>query len=309
MCCIADLSLLGCDGALRCAMRWTWFVLALFALCPLLPSAQTGPTRHDKRQSPFDLEIGGDLAGLRAGSTRYVTREELLAMPQVNFTASDDANFAGPTQIGGVELEALAKQLGAAPEADAVLAICDDHYLAPYPPAYLAAHHPVLVLTVNGQPPDGWPKATEGHASDMGPYMISNPKFSPGFQVLGHADEPQIPWGVVRIEFRKEKAILAAIAPRGSHASLRAVQDGFQIAHQDCFRCHNSGAEGGTKAGVSWEAIGTLAASSPARFGAYVRAPLEQSSSAQMPGNPQYDEATLRALSLYFQTFAPPVRP
>ena len=113
----------------------------------------------------------------------------------------------------------------------------------------------------------------------------------------------------MRIEFREEKAILAAIAPRGAHANLSAVQDGFRIAQQNCFRCHDSGAEGGTKSGVSWEALAALAASSPARFGSYVRAPLDQNPAARMPGNPRYDEDTLRALSLYFQTFAPKTKP
>jgi mono/diheme cytochrome c family protein len=309
MYCIADLSLLGHAAALRCAMRWTWVIFALLALQPFPATAQSRPAWHEKRQLPSDLEIGGDLVGLPPRSTRYVTREELLAMPQVNYTVSDDSNFAVPTQIGGVELEALAKQLGAAPEADTVIAICDDRYLAPYPPAYLAAHQPVLVLTVNGQPPEGWPKAAEDHTSDMGPYMISNPKFTPRFKVLAHADQVQIPWGVARIEFREEKTVFGAIAPQGPHAKLRAVQDGFQIAGQNCLRCHNAGEEGGRKSGVSWEALAALAASSADGFGAYIRAPSAQNSDAQMPGNPQYDQATLRALTLYFQTFVSPPKP
>jgi mono/diheme cytochrome c family protein len=290
-------------------MRWTGVFFALLALCPSPARAQSRTVWHEKRQLPSDLEIGGELAGLPQGSTRYVTREELLAMPQASYTVSADANFADPAQIRGVELETLLKQFGAAPEADTIVAICDDRYLAPYPPAYLAAHHPVLVLTVNGQPPESWPKAAEDHASDMGPYMISNPQFTPSFKVLAHADEPQIPWGVVRIEFREEKVFLGAIAPLGSHAKLDAVQDGFQIAGQNCVRCHNAGEEGGRKSGVPWEALGALAASSADRFAAYVRAPMAQNSSAQMPGNPQYDQATLRALSLYFQTFATSPKP
>ena len=303
------MSLLGRGGALRCAMRRLWFIPFLLAVCALPAKEQSRPRWHEQRQLASDLEIGGDLAGLPRGSTRYVTREELLALPQVSYTVSDDANFTGPTQIVGVAPEELAKQLGAAPEADMVVAICDDRYLAPYPPAYLAAHHPVLVLTVNGQPPENWPKAAEDGASNMGPYMISNPEFTPSFKVLAHSDEAEIPWGVVRIEFREEKEILRAIAPQGPHANLRAVQDGFQIAAQNCLRCHNAGDEGGRKSGISWEAIAEIAASSPQRFAAYVRAPLDQNAAAQMPGNPHYDEATLNALSLYFQTFAAPPKP
>jgi mono/diheme cytochrome c family protein len=290
-------------------MRWTGGFFALLALCPFPARAQSRAAWHEKRQLPSDLEIAGELTGVPQGSARYVTREELLAMPQMSYTVSADANFADGTQIRGVELEVLLKQLGAAPEADTIVAICDDRYLAPYPPAYLAAHHPVLVLTVNGQPPEGWPKAAEDHASDMGPYVISNPQFTPSFKVLAHTDEPQIPWGVVRIEFREEKTLLGATAPQGPHAKLGPVREGFQIAGQNCLRCHNAGEEGGQKSGVPWEALAALAASSPDRFAAYVRAPMVQNSNAQMPGNPQYDEATLRALSLYFQTFATPPKP
>lgn len=290
-------------------MRWTCATLVLLALPAFSAKAQSHPRWHEAREHSSDLEISGELAGVPPGSTRYVTRDELLAVPRVSFASSDDANFAGAVQISGVALTELAKQLGAAPEADMVVAICRDAYLAPYPPAYLAAHHPVLVLTVNGRPPENWPKTAEDHTSDMGPYAISNPEFTPSFKVLAHSDEAQIPWGVVKIEFRKEKEILRAIAPQGPHANLRAVQDGFQIAAQNCLRCHNAGDEGGRKSGISWEAIAAIAASSPQRFAAYVRAPLDQNAAAQMPGNPQYDEATLSALSLYFQTFASPPKP
>jgi|SRR5579871_174625 len=308
--CTADLRLPACAAAVRCAMRRPWFILVLLAACAFPAKEQSRPAWHEQRQQPSDLEIGGDLAGLPPGSTRYVAREELLALPQVSYTVSDDTNFKGPTQIAGVALDELAKQVGAAPEAGTVIAICDDRYLAPYPPAYIAAHHPVLVLAVNGEPPERWPKAADDGVSSMGPYMISNPKFTPAFQILAHSDEAQIPWGVVRIEFREEKAVLGAVAPHGPHASLTAVQDGFQIAAQNCFRCHNADEEGGRKSGVSWEAIAALAASSPRSFAAYVRAPLDQNAAAQMPGNPQYDEATVNALSLYFQTFAlPPTSP
>ena len=203
-----------------------------------------------------------------------------------------------------MKLEELARALGASPASDMVVAICDDAYRANYPRAYLAAHHPVLVLEVNGKPPAGWPKDSLEHKYDMGPYMISHPGFTPSYKILSHADEPQIPWGVVRIEFSDEKTVFGAIAPRGPHAQDRAVQDGFRIAQQNCYRCHNSGPEGGRKSGRAWQSLGALAAKSPGDFTAYIRAPLEKNPQAQMPGNPQYDGATLAALTAYFQTFS-----
>jgi mono/diheme cytochrome c family protein len=253
--------------------------------------------------------VGGELAGLPAESTRYLTRDELLAMPQVSFTVKDDSNFTGPTKIDGVRLEDLARLVGADSSADMVVAICDDGYRANYPHSYLTAHHPVLVLSANGQPPIGWPKDAHDHSFDMGPYMISHQHFSPSFKVLSHVDEAQIPWGVVRLEFRREKVVLGAIAPRGPHARDREVQDGFRIAQQNCFRCHNSGSEGGQKSGRSWEFLSALAEKSPAYFSGYIRNPAAKNPSAQMPANPQYDDATLAALTEYFKAFSEPKKP
>lgn len=115
-------------------------------------------TLRKTRQSPSDLEVGGELAGLPPGTTRYITRNDLLALPQVTFTVTGDTNFMDSPRISGVRLEELAKRIAAAPASDMVVAICDDKYRANYPRAYLAAHHPILVLSVNGQPPSGWPR-------------------------------------------------------------------------------------------------------------------------------------------------------
>ena len=292
-------------------MRPWWIsLLAVPAFIFFAAGTQSISRMHEKRQLPSDLEVGGNLiAGLPPETTRYITRDELLAMPQVSFTVTDDANFAGPTKIRGVRLEDLARALGANPTSSMVLAICDDGYLAAYPRDYLEAHHPVLVLEVNGAPPAGWPKAADDHVSDMGPYMISNPKFTPGFKILSHTDEAQIPWGVVRLEFRAEEKVFGAIAPHGPHAQDRQVQNGLRIAEQNCFRCHNAGREGGRKSGRSWEFLGKLAASSPKDFAAYIRAPQAKNPQAQMPGNPRYDDATLAALTAYFRTFSKPAKP
>ena len=285
------------------ALPWTRLLL-LLAISAASANAQSSPQWHEKRQSASDLELSGALVGLPSDSVRYIAREALLALPPANFNVTGDTNFTGPTNIRGVRLEELARNLAASPAADMVVAICDDGYRANYPQSYLAAHHPVLVLDVNGKPPSGWPKDSQEHRFDMGPYMISNPKFTPGFKVLAHEDEPQIPWGVVRLEFRDEKRVYGAIAPSGPHAQDRAVQDGFRIAQQNCFRCHNSGSEGGQKSGIPWKALAAFAAASPAEFAAYVGDPQKKNKQAQMPGNPQYDGETLNALTAYFQTFA-----
>jgi len=261
-------------------------------------------TLRTTRSSPLDLELGGELAGLSPGTTRFILREDLLALPQLTYTVTDDANFKSATQISGISLEELTRHLGATPRSDLVVAICDDQYRANYPRAYVAAHHPLLVLNIDGKPPESWPKDSEGHGMDMGPFLISHPRFTPSFKILSHEDEPQIPWGVVRLEFRNENAVFAAIAPTGLHASDPAVQAGYRIAQQNCFRCHNMGQEGGTKAGRPWVVLGAYAAASPGYFAAYVRDPRSKNTQAQMPAMPGYDNKTLAALDAYFRTFA-----
>jgi mono/diheme cytochrome c family protein len=267
-----------------------------------------------KRSSSSDLEVGGEIAGLPAGSVRYLAREDLLALPQVTYTVTDDANFSGPTQVSGVLLEELIRYLGAAPDSNLVVAICRDRYRANYPRAYIAAHHPLLVLTIDGKPPASWPKDAEGHGSEMGPYMITHPRFTPSFKILSHQilsdqvlsdqDEPQIPWGVVRLEIRDEKVVFGAIAPPGPHAADPLVQAGYRIAQQNCFRCHNMGNEGGRKSGFPWPVLSAFATATPDDFVAYVHNPQAKNPQAQMPGNPEYDDATMRALLAYFQTFS-----
>lgn len=266
-------------------------------------------TLRSARTSPLDLELGGDLRGVPAGETRYLTRDDLLSLPQETYTVDDDANFKGSTQISGVPLEELTSRFSAAPQSDMVIALCSDLYHGNYPRAYMSAHRPLLVLKVNGQAPSDWPKDSHGHNVYMGPFLISHPKFVPAFHVLSHSDEPQIPWAVIRLEFRDEQKTLAVIAPHGPQADSDAVQSGYRIAQQNCFRCHNQGRDGGQKAGRPWQVLSAWAAAAPEYFAACVHDPKSKNPHSAMTGFPNYDDATLQALIAYFRTFTPPEKP
>jgi mono/diheme cytochrome c family protein len=295
-------------------MRPNWIAACVLAAIFFALLTSNYPTRaqgvkiqfHETRVSPSDLELAGDVAGVPRGATVYARRSDLVALPQTYFTVSDDSNFTGPTKVSGVLLEDLLRDLGAAPGAEMVVAISSDKYHGNYPREYIAAHHPLLVLEVNGKPPEGWPKDSSGSGLDMGPYMISHAKFAPSFKILAHEDEAQIPWAVIRLEFRDEKAVFGAIAPRGPHANDANVLAGNRIAQQNCFRCHNSGGEGGRKSGVSWTALAALAAGSPKFFSEYVRGPASKNPRTQMAASREYDDATMHALIEYFSTFASP---
>lgn len=255
---------------------------------------------HRTRQHSDDLEVGGDLAGVSKEETRFITYNDLLTLPQETYTVSDDANFAVKVTISGIALEKLPALLNAAPGSAMVIAICDDSYNAHYPAEYFSKHRPLLLLRVNGLPPAQWPKSSDGSA--MGPYMISHSGFTPAFHVLAHADEPQVPWGVVRIDFRNETEVYEPIVP---HTLLHdpSVHDGYTIASQNCFRCHASEGEGGTKSPVPWDKIAAKAATDPGFFDTYVRSPQQLNAKSQMAASPNYDAATLAALRAYFITF------
>ena len=94
-----------------------------------------------------------------------------------------------------------------------------------------------------------------------------------------------------------------AIRPRSSGANSQEVQDGYRIAQQNCFRCHNSGDQGGTKAQRPWTVLTTWATASPEYFQAYIRDPQSKNPKSQMQAFPNYDAATLAALTKYFQSF------
>lgn len=276
--------------------------LALVAL----PKADSTSILHTQRSSPGDLEVGGALDGVPAGATRYIRYDDLLRMPQENAEVSDDTNFKGKTAISGVALSTLAHLLGQASDDAMIVAICYDQYRTNYPRDYLSAHHPILVLRINGMLRDHWPHSENG--GTMGPYLISHPFFKPAFKVLSHEDEPQIPFGVTRIEIRRESTVFGAIRPRGNWPANSAVGQGYAIARQDCFRCHNIGAEGGTMAGNSWLKLGTVARDDDKRFKQTIHDPKSVNPKATMPAHTDYDDATLDALTAYFKTFAPDAR-
>src|SRR6201996_1047063 len=215
---------------------------------------------HATRQAATDLEIGDG---------KFISYHDLLHLPQVNFTTSNDDNFPAPAQVSGVALEELNRLFGA--RGDMVVAICADGYRSNYPTSYLEAHHPVLVLTINGKAQTDWPKAHDHEGTDLGPYVIANPSFTSSFKVLSHSDEAQIPFQVVHLDFRNEVQVLGAIAPHGAFAPDSAVAQGYRIAQQNCYRCHNMGAEGGRMASIPWAVVGAFAKGNPDFFARYVR--------------------------------------
>jgi mono/diheme cytochrome c family protein len=250
-----------------------------------------------------DLEITGI-----SQHSSCLTRAYLGTLPQITREIDGGPDFGGlRMRIGGVYLDVLAKALGAPPNDDLIDAFCTDRYRSHFPAAYIAEHHPILVLTVDGLTPAAW--AAKTHQDDPGPYFIAYEHFVPAFSVLSHADQPQIPTNITRLNFSSAAIMFAPITPAGADPAANypngsPMQQGFTIAKQNCLRCHASGATGGTKSSRSWSQLANIARSRPSYFSRYILSPQAINSQAQMPANLGYDEATRAALTVYFQTLA-----
>jgi mono/diheme cytochrome c family protein len=253
--------------------------------------------------SKDDLEITGI-----AAHSFCLTRSHLTTLPQVTRDIDGGPDFGGlQMHITGVYLDVLAKALSAPPTADLIDALCTDKYRSHFPAAYIAEHHPILVLTVDGLNPAAW--AAKNHQEDPGPYFIAYEHFVPGFKVLSHNDQPQLPTNVKRLNFSRAVLVFAPITPVGTDPAANyptgsPVQQGFTIAKQNCLRCHASGTTGGTKSGRGWRQLANIARSRPSYFSKYILSPRSVNPQAQMPANLGYDEATRAALTVYFQTLA-----
>ena len=285
---------------------WLWLALQPVSLQYLPPISEPLNAQmflRAARTSQGDLEIGGELAGLAKGSVRFVRYEDLLRLPQESHIISDDTNFKGRTEISGVPLTSLAKLFGQASHSDLIVAICYHKYRSNYPSGYLVAHHPILVLKINGQLRDNWPHSKDG--DPLGPYLISHPSFKPSYTILSSRDEPQIPFGVTRLDFRTESVVFGNIQPQGKWGKESSVWQGYQIARQDCFRCHGLYGEGGDRSSRSWLVLAARAAKDRSWFERYIRDPKSIQPNAKMPAHSEFDDVTLAALADYFRTFAP----
>jgi hypothetical protein len=275
---------------------------AIAALPLAMPPAQPS-LLHTTRASESDLEITGLVEGLAQGQSAYIRRTDLLKLPQTRAVVDDDPDYPGPPlHVAGVSFETLAAAVHALPHSDLIDATCADRYRSHFPREYIAQHHPILVLTVDGQPLDRWAKTA--HQYDPSPYVVMYRRFVPAFKVLSHTDRPQLPDNLVRIDFSTQAATFAPLEPHGNFAPGSPEQIGFVIAKQNCLRCHFLGTSGGTKSGRSWRVLSQYAREEPKYFQAYVHNPKSIDPHANMEPQSDYDPPTLAALSAYFSTFS-----
>ncbi|MDE3104947.1 MAG: hypothetical protein KGK08_07210 [Acidobacteriota bacterium] len=263
------------------------------------------PAVHSTRQRPDDLELDEVLPGASEPVRRFVAYADLLQLPQVAETVTNDENFTEMNvrtiHVTGIPLSELLHLFGG-PGADMVSAVAVDAYSAPYPAEYIAAHHPLLVLKIEGLEPAVWAKQT--HNEDPGPYLVTQADFVPSYHVLAHQERAQVPTQVNVLVFAAESEVFGRILPPPQYGPQSPQVQGYLIARQNCIRCHNEGATGGSKAGHSWQTLAHVATRDAATFGRIIVAPRSVNPRAQMPANAQYDAPTLAALTAYFQSIA-----
>jgi hypothetical protein len=267
------------------------------------PVADSAKKLHAERSSAADLRVGGEIRHLRPGSTRFLSDEDLLELPQETYTMSDDSHLALKTEISGVPSEPLARMVCELGADTLVVAIYRDQYRANDPVDSVAADQPRLASCVDRKMRDQWPLSKEGRTP--APYLMSHPFFKPAFPWLLHEYEPQIPYGVVRIEFQRQSAVLDRIQPKGRWPRNSPVEQGFRSARQNCFLGHTMGAESGTKAvrSCSRFPLASIAANGEKRLRRILPDPQAVDPKATMPARTDYDEATPAALTACFKPF------
>jgi mono/diheme cytochrome c family protein len=285
-------------GTMQKGTMMVGLFLVMSALAVTMHAA--GPQKlalQTQRTSPQDLEITGDVSGIPAGQSRFARYADLAALKQVSYTVKDDPDFSGPVQLSGVPLDELIAALGTTGNEQLVAAAGADGYEGNYTTGYRAAHQPFLVLTINGRQPTQWPKGPDGEM--LAPYVISHPYFKPQLKILEHIEEPQLPYGVTKLHFFDQTAILATLKPPASAGA--AATHGYQIVLNSCLRCHSNGEIGGNKSPFGWPQLALIAKGNADAFGKYVIQPNRVNPEATMPPNPNYDAATVAALVAYFQ--------
>ena len=285
-------------------MRIGWLVAGLVLMSAGIDAAMGGAqgaariALQVQRSSPQDLEITGDVPGIPAGQSRYVRYADLAGLHQVSATVKDDSNFSSPVTLSGVPLDELTAALGMSSGGSQLIAAgCADGYEGHFTAEYRAAHHPFLVLTIGGKPPAQWPKGQDGET--FSPYMVSQPFFKSGFKILSQSEVEQNPFAVTKLRYYDEATALTALKPPASAGA--AAMQGYRIVTQNCLRCHRAADIGGNKSPFQWPQLALIAQGNASAFGKYVVQPNRVNPEATMPANPEFDAATVAALTAYFQ--------
>ena len=257
------------------------------------------PTPPDRRPAPgLPLPSGAAAAllpDLAPGETRYVTWEDLRALPTTQIALPDEFG-KGPRTLRVLFLSDLERALPLLPGADCLLATCKDLYASVYTDAFVKAYRPFLVLELDGKGPKDWPPA--GLKYNPAPYAItvSTTLVPLAREVLDLLHKK--PWSVVSIEVADySEKFSGAYSEAWAHLSPDA-QAGRAIWINSCASCHPgpNGTFGGSKSGLAFPAVAAIAGYAQPTFRHYVRDPKSVNPTAKMEAHPHYTDAQLDEL-------------
>jgi hypothetical protein len=263
-------------------------------LCALVDARAMLPLQAE-RSSPFDLAVTGALAGVPNGARRYVRYADLCALPTTKLLISDEF-VQGSQEVTVVFLSDFWKALPVQPDADCLLATCQDEYASVFRREFIATYRPFLVLKINGAGPAQW--SGHGLASDPGPYAITvSPALVPAadnFLSLEHKK----PWGVVTVEFaRYAEKFHDAYDGRWATLSRRAAA-GRELWVNACASCHPGPGRtfSGTKSHQAFAILAAIARGDPVLFRQYVHQPTSVSVDAKMEEHAYFTSDQLNAI-------------
>jgi mono/diheme cytochrome c family protein len=265
-----------------------------------LAAERRSPRLSKTRQAPTDLEISG--LAETSGRPVFISHAELMKLDAISLTVKQDAELKRDAQYVGLPFATLLKSLPVRKGADTVFAYAHDAYMGYFTPDYIERHQPFLALMLDGKPPEQWPPS--GYNTPLGPYMVSHPDFKPADSVVGQPESPQIPFGVVRLQFATAAATVDRLKVNAALTN-DVMAAGQKLALRNCLACHHHDDFGGTKAQRPWIILATWAKADAGYFRRYVRNPQGVNPASKMPGFKDWSDETIEAVRSYFAAFTP----
>lgn len=258
---------------------------------------------HPERASITDLEISG-FSGQPEGASGFVRWADIANLPQVQSKQDPTDWLTEPQQLKILFLADLWQALGVDSGTDTLIADCSDGYQSNFPSEYIDAAKPFLVLEVNGQQPEQWPRGSLKFWP--GPYVIHvSEKLAPEYckdQFVLH----KRPYAVSKIRAVRWKTFAEPLYTGGLANPTPAVARGRELYQIGCSSCHNvNDTLGGKYAHRPTLILSVFANSLPDYFKGYVRNPKDIRPDSRMPAHPTLTAEELEGLRAFVQQLHP----
>lgn len=290
-------------------MPWLTRFLSTLGLLALaqanLTAAANALPLHNERAQPTDLELVGLLQGVPEGESRFIRHADLLELPTQELRVELEF-FPNERRTSTVVfLSDLRKALPLKDECDLLIVHCKDRYYSFYTNALIAEYKPFVLLQIDGEGPENWPKSPGG--VDFGPYYVTaSTEIAPHFHDLFYYPS-KMPWGGVKLEAANYADTFRPIYS-GRFANLDPqAQRGRFIYQNNCMNCHHweDTSFGGQLAERNFVVLASHARYNKAYFFKYTKTPKQVNPASKMSANPHLTQADLEALRAFMSTYFP----